>query len=566
MSNGRLTFGQKYDGTPGWVISDLKPHISMRFKDMFRGVPTGTTPPFFLRDRPDIVADLDWFMQRYPLDMDATTSGKVAAQLTSYRSGQARIEELRSEDYQPPLLGGFRDGEAPLGYQVRAAEMLRATGRLLLLDDVGLGKTVSALAAIADGWGLPAAVVVQPHLSAQWVVDYIQRFTHLKAIEVKDRNARKLPAADVYVFRYSNIAAWVDMIDPMGIKTAIFDEIQELRHGTATEKGRACSTLCSAVDYRLGLTATPIYNYGSEIFNVVEFIAPGALGEWHEFLINWCTSHGTHWIVKDPEALGAYLQEEGIALRRTNDDAEVASTLPGLSKTVIEIGWDEGAVETDRELQRRLALRVLNGSFYEKGQAARELDMMMRQETGIAKARSVAAYVRTLAEAGEAVLVAGWHREVYRILLDRLADLNPVMFTGSESAAAKQKAKAAFINGDTNIMLMSLRAGAGLDGLQRRAAHVVYGELDWSPQVHTQFTGRLHRRGQERPVTAHFLHTEGGSDPAIMATLGLKASQSHGILNPFGGMSEATPINEGRIKELARMVLDRSDERTPENV
>lgn len=41
----------------------------------------------------------------------------------------------------------------------------------------------------------------------------------------KDRNARELPAADVYVFRYSNIAAWVDMVEPLGIKTVIFDEI-----------------------------------------------------------------------------------------------------------------------------------------------------------------------------------------------------------------------------------------------------------------------------------------------------------------------------------------------------
>ena len=274
----------------------------------------------------------------------------------------------------------------------------------------------------------------------------------------------------------------------------------------------------------------------------------------------WCTSHGAHWIVKDPEALGAYLQEEGIALRRTHEDAEVASTLPGQSKTIIEVEWDDGAVMSDRELQRRLAQRVLSGGFHERGQAARELDMLMRQETGIAKARSVAAYVRTLAEAGEAVLVGAWHREVYRILNERLADLNPVMFTGSESPASKKRSKAAFVAGDTNIMLMSLRAGAGLDGLQHRAAHIVYAELDWSPQVHVQFTGRLHRRGQARPVTAHFLHTDGGSDPAIMSTLGLKASQSHGILNPYGGMGEATPVNEGRIKELARLVLARETE------
>lgn len=553
--NGRLTFGSRGD-TPGWLISDLKPHVSMRFKDVFKGVPFGSVPPYFLSDRPDIAADLEWFMQRYPLSMGETSRSQLDASVAQYRSNLAKVEAIRAEGYTPPLLGGFRDGEAPMGYQRRAADMLRTTGRLLLLDDVGLGKTVSALAAIADGWGLPAAVVVQPHLSAQWVVQYIERFTHLRAVEIKDRNARAVQAADVYVFRYSNIAAWVDMVEPLGIKTVIFDEVQELRHGARTEKGRGAAAFCAQADYRLGLTATPIYNYGSEIWNVVEFIAPGALGSWGEFLVNWCTQSGSHWIVKDPEALGAYLQDEGIALRRTNEDAEVTSTLPGLSKTVVEVDWDDGAVATDRELQRRLAQRVLSGSFHERGAAARELNLMMRHETGVAKARSVAAYVRTLAEAGEPVLVGAWHREVYDILNARLSDLNPIMFTGSESAAAKRKARQAFIEGRSNVMLMSLRAGAGLDGLQQRAAHVVYAELDWSPQVHVQFTGRLHRRGQERAVTAHFLHVDGGSDPAIMATLGLKASQSHGILNPYGGMGTATPIDESRIKQLARMVLE----------
>jgi len=556
--NGRLQFASDRI-EPGWIVADLKPHVSMRFKDMFKGVPFGSTPPFFLRDRPAIAADLDWFMQRYSLAMDDSTAGYLARRLSEWRDNQAAVAAIHAEAYTPPMLGGFRAGEAPMGYQRRAADLLRTTGRLLLLDDVGLGKTVSALAAIADGWGLPAAVVVQPHLSTQWVVEYIERFTHLRAVEVKDRNARALPSADIYVFRYSNIAAWADMFGPLGVRTAIFVEIQVLRHGLSTEKGRGAAALCAVVENRLGLTATPIYNYGSEIFNVVEYIAPGVLGNWPEFLTNWCASHGSHWIVKEPEALGAYLQEEGITLRRTNEDAEVATALPGLSKTVIEVAWDDGAVQTDRELQVKLAQRVLGGSFHEKGLAARELNMLMRHETGIAKARAAAAYVRTLAEAGEAVLVGAWHREVYDILNARLSDLNPLMFTGSESAAAKRRAYEAFIGEETNVMLMSLRSGAGLDGLQQRAAHVVYAELDWSPQVHVQFTGRLHRHGQVRPVTAHFLHVDGGSDPAIMAALGLKASQSHGILNPYGGLGEATPVDESRIRQLAKLVLENGE-------
>ncbi|MEX5600716.1 SNF2-related protein [Pseudophaeobacter sp. C1-32P7] len=554
MTNGTLSYEA---GT--WHVADLKPHISIRFKQVFQGIQYGSTPPFALRDRPDLAADLDWFMQRYPLHMSDEAKARLGVQLTEHANVQARIEELRRPDYVPGIRQGFKEPEQAEGYQLRAAEMLRSTGRLLLMDDVGLGKTVSFLASVADGWGLPAAVVVQPHLSTQWVTEYIQRFTHLSAVEVKDRNVRDLPAADIYVFRYSNIAAWADYADTLGIKTVCFDEVQELRHGNSTSKGHGAKAFCAAAEYRIGLTATPIYNYGSEIWNVVEFIAPGALGTWMEFQINWCTSHGSHWIVKDPAALGAFMIDEGIALRRTNEDEEVARSLPPLSKVVTEVGWNEGDAQTDRELQLRLAQRVLSGHFHDRGLAARELDVMLRQETGIAKARSVAAYVRTLVESGEPVLLAGWHRAVYDIWRDALGDLSPIMFTGSETQPQKRKAKAAFLAGDTGLMIMSLRSGAGLDGLQSVCAHAVYGELDWSPQVHTQFTGRLRRRGQDRRVTAHFLHVDGGSDPVIMSTLGLKASQSHGILNPFADLESSTPQDDTRMRKLAKSVLEAAE-------
>lgn len=552
MTFGTLDFNGQF-----WILNDLQPHVSIRFKDLFKGIRFGSRPPFALADRQDRAFDLNWFMSRYPLEMTERAQRGIAEGVNAYAKTRQDLEAMRRPDYVPGLITGFRPPEEARAHQKRAAEMLRLNGRLLLLDDVGLGKTVSALASISDGWGLPAAVVVQPHLSSQWVKQYIERFTHLKAHEVKDRQARTLPSADVYLFRYSNIAAWADYAETLGCKTVIFDEIQELRHGQTTEKGRGAAAFRDAAQNVMGLTATPIYNYGSEIWNVVEFVAPGALGTWDEFVVNWCTSHGSHWIVRDPEALGAFLQDEGIALRRTDEDEEVAMSLPPLSKVVFEVGWNEGDAETDRELQRRLAMRVLTGDFVGRGEAARQLDLLVRQETGIAKARSVAAYVRTLIEGGERVLLGGWHRAVYDIWNKALAEFNPVMFTGSESAAQKRRAVEALRSGEARVMMMSLRSGSGLDGLQEFCAHAVIGELDWSPQVHRQFVGRLRRDGQEREVTAHYLHVDGGSDPVILPTLGLKASQSHGILNPYGGNTEATPVDESRMRQLAKQIIER---------
>lgn len=133
------------------------------------------------------------------------------------------------------------------------------------------------------------------------------------------------------------------------------------------------------------------------------------------------------------------------------------------------------------------------------------------------------------------------------------------MYTGTETAAQKEKAKQDFIDGKTNLFIISLRSGVGLDGLQFRCKMVVIGELDWSPKVHEQLIGRVDRdRGDEpgQQVTAIYLTSNCGSDPLIIDLLGLKSSQSHGILNP---LMAAAPqhSDESRIKLLAQQYLDK---------
>ena len=56
---------------------------------------------------------------------------------------------------------------------------------------------------------------------------------------------------------------------------------------------------------------------------------------------------------------------------------------------------------------------------------------------GHRKAPYVADFVRLLVESGERVVLCGWHREVYAIWLAKLRDLDPVMYTGSETPAEK---------------------------------------------------------------------------------------------------------------------------------
>lgn len=542
---GRLAFR---DGK--WTMDGIEPHVAIKLKAMFTAVPKTSTGPFTFPATDDTAADLEWFLSRYPMAMADNDRERLTGGREAFTRARDDVEMIFVPEWQPTANIAFKEGRELYRYQHQAVEVTRRKKQLLLLDDVGLGKTVTALGVLIDGQHLPAAIIVPPHVRTQWLKDYIQKFTDMTGHIIKGTVPYELPPADIYIFSYSNIAGWVDVAATGVFKAVVYDEIQELRNGVSTSKGAAARVFTAHAQLRMGLTATPVYNYGSEMFNVVQAVAPGALGTHEDFLREWCTGHNGKMVVKDPDALGTYLREIQLTLRRQRTGAPINSI-------VLEVDYDE-KVEADAEaLMRTLAMKVMHGSFVERGQAARELDMYARMITGVAKARYVAAYVRMLLQAGTPVLLAGWHRECYEIWGRELADFRPVLYTGSESPAQKDRAKAAFMAGDTDLMMISLRSGAGLDGLQLRCCDAVIGELDWSPKVHDQLLGRLDRPGQTREVNAHFLHANGGSDPLLVSTLGLKSSQSRGIVDPMSAV-QAVHSDESRIRMLAQQLLHRS--------
>lgn len=329
---------------------------------------------------------------------------------------------------------------------------------------------------------------------------------------------------------------------------------QELRH-EGSLKHKAAVYLTNFAQYIQGLSATPIFNYGGEIFNIFQALRPGVLGTRDEFIREWCIV-GRHVLLKDSEAFGSYLRDNHLMVRRTRQ--EVGRELPPLQTIVHEIEYDQKALDAIDDIATELANRILKGTFHEQGEAAREFDMRLRQATGVAKAPFAAAFVNMLVDGGEKVILSGWHRDVYDVLNAKInPEYKPVMFTGSESPKQKQESIDKFVNGDSKVFIISLRSGAGLDGLQKVCNVVVHAELDWSPQVHDQLTGRSFRDGQEKPVTEFYLVTNGGSDPIVVDVLGVKKSQSKGLLDPGLPGIKQTGDNSARIKMLAKAYLKR---------
>jgi hypothetical protein len=297
------------------------------------------------------------------------------------------------------------------------------------------------------------------------------------------------PFPDVIIMNYHKLAKWAGVLAPK-IVSVVYDECQELRrHGNPrTAKSMAADHVSRSVDLRIGLSATPIYNYGGEIWNVIDLLRPGALGSKHEFCREWCIagSSDDKASLSNPKAFGSYARDAGLMIRRTRKD--VGRELPPLTIVPHTVDSDPKALEDVEDVAAELARIILKqgGDWHSKGKAALELDTRMRQATGIGKARSVASFVRMLIESERQVILCGWHHAVYEIWMETLRAFNPVLYTGKQSPTQKDHAREEFLKKRSNVLIMSLRSGAGLDGLQDVCNTIVFGELDWSPGVHEQ--------------------------------------------------------------------------------
>jgi hypothetical protein len=327
---------------------------------------------------------------------------------------------------------------------------------------------------------------------------------------------------------------------------------QELRNND-TQKYASAKNLSNNVDYCIGLSGTIIVNYGNEVHTIYDIIKPNSLGDAIEFSLAW-TNGGK--VVSDPKALGAYLRDRRLFLRRTRK--EVGRELPPLNTIFQTVDYDDNEIKKSDQLAASLAIKAVSGTFIERGKASRDLDIMLRKNTGIAKAREVAAFVKILLESGEPVLLAGYHRAVYDIWAEELKEYNPVMYTGTETEAQKNESKRKFISGESKVMFISLRSGAGMDGLQHVCKIVVIGELDWSPEIMKQLISRVNRDkndiGEQEQVTVFYLICDDGSDPIMMEILGLKASQAHGIINPFD-VAPKQLSDKSKLKALAEYYI-----------
>lgn len=555
---GELKYESKTDS---WVIEG-EPCVVEAAKRIFpRSSGKGAGLARF-KNTKRINGDLNWLMQRYPLKVPDKWE-------QSYQDAVDHVikrQELNRQPQKatPPLefIGELME------FQKEGLAFMLHNRRSLLADQMGLGKTIEAIAFIAATESYPALLVVPPHLIRNWQKE-LDKFVRLpkKVISLFDDNKDqihvikglkpyKLPDASVYIIHYLLLRGWKNVLPDMGFKAVIFDEVQELRH-SRTDKYSAASLVASGCENVIGLSGTPIYNRGGEIWNVINILEYHCLGDWDSFTREWCTGYGTD-IVKKPDLLGDYLKREGLLLRRTKD--QVLKELPPKRRVVQTIDFDkgtygsliQGAVEKAKSIDKI-------SDYFEKGRLTRDIVNDSRRAIGIAKAPYVAAFVKMLLEAGERVLLFAYHHDAWDVYREDLREFKPVFITGKETINQKDASIQSFRNNQTNLCCISLRAAAGIDGLQS-ATCVVFGELDWSPAILSQAEDRIQRIGvdlNQDSILCYYLVAEEGTDETIQEFLGLKVSQFVGIMGDRPETEEDRMLAQGKATEHMNKIVEK---------
>ena len=546
---GSLSYNNR---SKSWVIKG-EATVSEMAKRLFPGSDSGKRGLARFSAHRRIIGDINWLMQRYPLSILPKDVGRWQAALLGAQNYEREKQLLFSPIADTELPDNLFKGQLRQFQQI-GLNWLSRVKRGLLADEMGLGKTVQALAMLAATHSFPCLIVVPPHLVINWQSE-ISRFLSFDGITprvhvIRGLKPYSLPEADIYLVHYLLLRGWKENLPELPVRALIFDEIQELRH-TGTEKYSAASLLSSACERVYGLSGTPIYNQGGEIWNVINILDFHFLGDWESFSREWCYGYGNAVVIK-PDQLGEHLRREGLMLRRTKK--EVLPELPEKRRLVQEIDSDSALYKRLMQpVLEKLRLWATDNSLSPSLRALMEgqISQEERQATGLAKASYVSQFVRALIESGEKVLLFAHHHAVMDSFKSELKNLSPTFITGREIALQKEKSVERFMSGRTDICCISLRAASGLN-LQRATA-VVFAELDWSPAVHSQAEDRAHRIGQKDSLLCYYLVSPKGSDADIQERLGLKVSQFLGLM---GEMPQSAGT-EAASASLAKMHAER---------
>ncbi|HUS22435.1 MAG TPA: DEAD/DEAH box helicase [Aeromicrobium sp.] len=453
----------------------------------------------------------------------------------------------------------LRDGRQLMKHQAQVIEAAREGHRTFLLaDEPGLGKTAQALLAAEATDAFPLLAVVPNVVKINWARE-AAIWTPRRRATVIHGDGNDIDAfADIVVINYEVLDRHVGWLGEIGFRGVVLDEAHFIKNKTS-QRSQNVLKLSAKVRSRvsqpllMALTGTPLINDIDDFRAIWEFL--GWIDDKKPLRELMARMENNEKTPLDPGFFPSARKsviDMGIVRRRKQD---VAADIPArrIADLPVELSDEDGRSirAAEAELARRLVRRydaavearttgeALPGIDLElvrrvarmeredaKDASAGDNVFGMMRKIGLAKAGLAADYTAQLARSVGKVVFFAKHIDVMdtaeQIFKDR--DIPFISIRGDQSRTARQNAVDAFVN-DPEIMVAVCSLTAAGVGLNLQvASNVVLAELSWTDAEQQQAIDRVHRIGQDAPVTAWRIIAAQTLDPRIVELVDSKAN------------------------------------------
>jgi hypothetical protein len=406
----------------------------------------------------------------------------------------------------------------------------------LLADEPGLGKTAQALLAAQAADAYPLLCVVPNVVKTNWARE-AQLWTPRHEATVIHGDGEDIDAfADIVVVNYEVLDRHVGWLGDLGFRGMVVDEAHFIKN-KASQRSQHVLQLSDRIRQRIArplmmaLTGTPLINDIEDFRNIWQFL--GWIDEKKPLRTLMDALEETEQTPLDPgfyPAARTAVIDLGVVRRRKID---VAKDIPARRIADLPVELDDAVGRSIREAEEDLARRLV--ARYERalenrtgGRAVDGVDhelvrlvagweladkdtdtggenvFSMVRRIGQAKAGLAADYAAQLARNVGKVVFFAKHVDVMDAAEELFAKrgIKYSSIRGDQTRPARQRNIDAFVNDkDVSIVVCSLSA-AGVGINLQVSSNVVLAELSWTNAEQTQAIDRVHRIGQEEPVTA----------------------------------------------------------------
>jgi hypothetical protein len=458
----------------------------------------------------------------------------------------------------------------------------------LLADEPGLGKTAQALLAAKAADAYPLLVVAPNVVKTNWARE-AGLWTPNRTATVVHGDGDDLDGfADIVIVNYEVLDRHIGWLGDLGFRGMVVDEAHFIKNKTS-QRSQHVLEISERIRWRTGrpllmaLTGTPLINDIEDFRAIWQFL--GWIDDKRPLADLMQSLEDTGLVPGDPgfyPAARRSVVDLGIVRRRKVD---VAADIPARRVADLPVELDDEVGRSIREaerdlaarlvaryesaLERRTSGRVVEGIDHElvrrvatweredtasAGSGENVFSMMRR--IGQAKAELAADYTAQLARNVGKVVFFAKHVDVMDIAEETFAKRG-IRFSsirGDQTRTARQKNVDAFVKDpEVSVAVCSLTAaGVGLN--LQVASDMVLAELSWTDAEQTQAIDRIHRIGQEQPVTAWRIIAAQTIDSKIAELIDSKAGLAARALD--GADEEASSSADVQLEALVALLTE----------